>query len=122
MNDIPRLKGRRRSLHDQVFKDLLGTFLPDLLTLVAPEPAGRLDLSHWKFLDKEVFTDWPKGQESRRRVPGQEPAACLGSRGPDAAGGDEPRGAQDGLLTAHRRCHFDRPAAYAAGQIAWKRI
>jgi hypothetical protein len=29
---------------------------------VAPEPAGRLDLSHWKFLDKEVFTDWPKGR------------------------------------------------------------
>jgi hypothetical protein len=66
MNDIPRSKRRRRSLHDQVFKDLIGTFLPDVLTLVAPEPAGRLDLSRWKFLDKEVFTDWPKG--SRREL------------------------------------------------------
>ena len=66
MNDIPRSKGRRRSLHDQVFKDLIGTFLPDFLILVAPEPAGRLDLSRWKFLDKEVFTDWPKG--SRREL------------------------------------------------------
>jgi hypothetical protein len=66
MNDIPRSKERRRSLHDQIFKDLVGMFLPDVLTLVAPEPAGRLDLSHWKFLDKEVFTDWPKG--SRREL------------------------------------------------------
>jgi len=36
MNDIPPSKRRRRSLHDQVFKDLIGTFLPDVLTLVAP--------------------------------------------------------------------------------------
>ena len=75
MNDIPRLKGRRRSLHDQVFKDLLGTFLPDLLTLVAPEPAGRLDLSHWKFLDKEVFTDWPKGQRRELDLLAEVPLA-----------------------------------------------
>jgi len=66
MNDILPSKRRRRSLHDQVFKDLIGTFLPDVLTLVAPEPAGRLDLSYWKFLDKEVFTYWPTG--SRREL------------------------------------------------------
>jgi len=62
MFDIPLSAGRSGSLHDQVFKDLLGRFLPDFLTLVAPEPAGRLDLSDWKLLDKEVFTDWPKGR------------------------------------------------------------
>jgi hypothetical protein len=62
MFDIPLSTGRSGSLHDQVFKDLIGRFLPDFLTLVAPEPAGRLDLSDWKLLDKEVFTDWPKGR------------------------------------------------------------
>jgi predicted transposase YdaD len=62
MFDVPDPKGRRGSLHDQVFKDLIGRFLPDFLTLVAPEPAGRLDLSRWTFLDKETFTDWPKGK------------------------------------------------------------
>jgi hypothetical protein len=53
---------RGRSLHDQVFKGLIGTFLPDFVTLVAPEPAARLDLSDWELLDKEIFTDWPKGR------------------------------------------------------------
>jgi len=62
MFDIPDSTGRRGSLHDQVFKDLIGRFLPDFLTLVAPEPAARLDLSRWTLLDKETFTDWPKGR------------------------------------------------------------
>ncbi|HEY2737132.1 MAG TPA: hypothetical protein VGK45_01940 [Thermoanaerobaculia bacterium] len=62
MFDIPHSIGRRWSRHDQVFKDLIGGFLSDFLTLVAPEPAGRLDLSHWKLLDKETFTDWPRGR------------------------------------------------------------
>jgi hypothetical protein len=75
MFDIPRSKGRRRSLHDQVFKDLLGTFLLDLLTLVAPEPAGRLDLSRWKFLDKEVFTDWPRGRRRELDLLAEVPLA-----------------------------------------------
>ena len=65
MFEIPYPK-RRGSLHDQVFKDLLGTFLPELVTLVAPEPAARLQLSRWTLLDKETFTDWPKGK--RREV------------------------------------------------------
>jgi len=62
MFDIPHSTGRRGGRYDQVFKDLIGGFLPDFLTLVAPEPAGRLDLSHWKLLDKETFTDWPRGR------------------------------------------------------------
>ena len=62
MFDIPDPTGRRGSLHDQVFKDLIGRFLPDFLTLVAPEPARRLDLSRWTLLDKETFTDWPRGR------------------------------------------------------------
>jgi predicted transposase YdaD len=54
--------GRRGSVHDQLFKELLGRFLPDFLTLVAPEPAGRLDLTRRTLLDKESFTDQPNGQ------------------------------------------------------------
>jgi hypothetical protein len=60
--DILYSAGRRGSLHDQVFKILLGRFLPEFLTLVAPEPAGRLDLTRWRLLDKETFTDWPQGR------------------------------------------------------------
>jgi len=51
-----------RRFHDQIFKELIGAFLPDLLRLVAPEPSSRLDLSRWKLLDKEAFTDWPQGR------------------------------------------------------------
>jgi hypothetical protein len=64
---LPRsARPNSRRFHDQIFKDLIGAFLPDLLSLVAPEPASRLDLSRWKLLDKEAFTDWPKG--SRREL------------------------------------------------------
>lgn len=62
MFDILDPTRKRGSLHDQVFKVLFGTFLPDLVTLVAPEIAARLDLSRWTLLDKETFTDWPKGR------------------------------------------------------------
>lgn len=54
--------GRKRSPHDQLFKELIGAFLPDFLGLTAPEAAGRLDLSDWRLLDKEAFTDWPRGK------------------------------------------------------------
>lgn len=55
-------RGQKRSPHDQLFKELIGSFLPDFLSLTAPEAAARLDLSHWKLLDKEAFTDWPRGR------------------------------------------------------------
>jgi hypothetical protein len=75
MLDFPPFTGRRRSLHDQVFKDLIGGFLPDFLTLVAPEPAGRLDLSRWKLLDKETFTDWPRGRRRELDLLAEVPLA-----------------------------------------------
>jgi hypothetical protein len=53
---------RRGSLHDQLFKELIAAFLPDFVTLVAPGPSLHLDLSRWTLLDKETFTDWPKGR------------------------------------------------------------
>jgi hypothetical protein len=62
VSDILALTRRRGSLHDQLFKELIGAFLPDFVTLLAPESAARLDLSRWKLLDKETFTDWPKGR------------------------------------------------------------
>ena len=52
--------------HDQLFKQLLETFFGDLLRLVAPEQAARLCLEEVRFLDKETFTDLPRGQ--RREV------------------------------------------------------
>jgi hypothetical protein len=42
--------------HDSIFKALLRTFFADLLWLVVPDLAGRLDLRHPVFLDKEFFT------------------------------------------------------------------
>jgi hypothetical protein len=42
--------------HDSIFKALLRSFFADLLWLVAPNLAGRLDLQHPEFLDKEFFT------------------------------------------------------------------
>jgi hypothetical protein len=57
---------RTRGFHDQLFKELIGTFLPDFVRLAAPEPASQLDFSTSKLMDKEVFTDWPKGR--RREV------------------------------------------------------
>ena len=63
MPDIARPSHRRsRSLHDQLFKELIGTFLPDFVRLAAPEAASRLNFSVWKLLNKEAFTDWPKGR------------------------------------------------------------
>jgi hypothetical protein len=65
MFEIPYPR-RRGTVHDQVFKDLAGAFLPELVSLVAPEPAARLNFSRWELLNKETFTDWPKGQ--RREI------------------------------------------------------
>jgi len=70
----------RGTLHDQVFKDLIGTFLPDFVTLVAPEPAARLELSRWKLLDKETFTDWPKGRRRELDLLAEVPLLSGGGR------------------------------------------
>ncbi len=48
-------------MHDRIFKGLFRAFLPDLLRLVAPQIAAKLDLSSPIFLDKEFFTDSLKG-------------------------------------------------------------
>ena len=48
--------------HDQLFKELLRNFFPDFLRLFLPEEAKRLDLRRLSFVDKEMFTDFPRGK------------------------------------------------------------
>ena len=52
--------------HDQLVKEILRAFFSDFLVLVLPGVAKRLKLEKQDFLDKELFTDWPRGK--RREV------------------------------------------------------
>ncbi len=52
--------------HDQLFKELLQTYLQAFLELFFPDVAARLDFASHRFVDKEVFTDFPEG--SRREM------------------------------------------------------
>jgi hypothetical protein len=56
---------RETTSHDQLFKDLLRAFFREFMDLFFPNVAARLDFSSVTFLDKEVFTDVPKGRERR---------------------------------------------------------
>lgn len=47
--------------HGQLFKEILREFLREFLDLFFSEVASRLDLATLRFLDKEVFTDFPEG-------------------------------------------------------------
>lgn len=47
--------------HDQLFKTLLEGHLPAFLELFFPKVAKRLDFATLRFLDKELFTDFPEG-------------------------------------------------------------
>ncbi|HEX9736573.1 MAG TPA: hypothetical protein VGG06_31795 [Thermoanaerobaculia bacterium] len=53
-------------IHDQLFKGLAVAFPGDLVTLLLPEVAARIDLGHLRFESKEFFLDTPTG---RRRFP-----------------------------------------------------
>jgi hypothetical protein len=46
---------------DQLFKEFLKEFLPEFFTLFFPTEATQLKLDTLRFLDKEVFTDFPQG-------------------------------------------------------------
>src|SRR5579885_1634008 len=48
--------------HDQLLKEVLARFLPDFVTLFAPQQAALLDFATLRLLDKEVFTDVAAGQ------------------------------------------------------------
>jgi hypothetical protein len=47
--------------HDPLFKTLIRTFLPDLLSLTVPEIVPHLRLSGAVYLDKEFFLEGPRG-------------------------------------------------------------
>ena len=47
--------------HDQLFKEFLREFFQDFLELFYPDEAARLDFGTLRFLDKELFTDFPEG-------------------------------------------------------------
>jgi hypothetical protein len=47
--------------HDQLFKSFLRAFFREFLELFCPEAASRLDFGTLRFLDKELFTDFPEG-------------------------------------------------------------
>src|SRR4051812_40936414 len=49
--------------HDQLFKELLQAFFREFMELFFPNVAARLDFSRVTFLDKEMFTDLPRGDQ-----------------------------------------------------------
>lgn len=51
--------------HDQLFKTLLRRFFGDFLRIVLPEMARRLRLDRVRFLESELFTDVPEGEQQR---------------------------------------------------------
>jgi hypothetical protein len=60
--------------HDQLFKELLHTFFPEFLTLFFPHIAAQLDLTTPEavtFLDRELFTDLPRGEQREPDVVAQ---------------------------------------------------
>ncbi len=49
--------------HDQMFKRLIKTFFKEFIELFIPEAANKIDLTHLKFLDKELYTDIISGEK-----------------------------------------------------------
>ncbi len=47
--------------HDQLFKGLIQAFLGECSEVFYPDVAKQLDFGKCRFLDKELFTDIPKG-------------------------------------------------------------
>ena len=73
--------------HDQRFKSLLQTFLPEFFQLFFPDWAARFDFTHAEFLNQEAFLDPPKGERRQLDV-----VAKLPTTQPDPhAHGDAPK-------------------------------
>ncbi len=51
----------KRKRHDLVFKTVFRHFFADLVELVEPDFAARVDLTNVEFLEKETFSDFPEG-------------------------------------------------------------
>lgn len=67
--------------HDRLFKDLIHRFFRDFLKLAAPELAEKLPLAGMRFLEQEVFLDWPSGKKRQVdllvRIPRRKSGAWL---------------------------------------------
>jgi hypothetical protein len=51
--------------HDQLFKELLRLFFREFLVLFAARVAEQVDFATVRFLEQEVFTDFPEGDLRR---------------------------------------------------------
>ena len=60
--------------HDQLFKQILTTFFADLVEIVEPELAARLQTGDAKFLDKETFSATPEGHRAVADLVAEVPA------------------------------------------------
>ena len=60
--------------HDQHFKQLLQTCFADLVRIVAPRIAPKLQLDRPTFLDSELFTDVRDGEHRRLDLVAQVPS------------------------------------------------
>lgn len=69
-------------LHDRLFKQLLRTFFADFLRLVAPDLAAQLRPQAARFLDKELFIDWPEGRRRELDLRGAVPRTISPGRNP----------------------------------------
>ncbi len=53
----------RKVDHDQLFKNLLQAFFREFMELFFAEEARAMDFRRVEFLDKELFTDLPRGSQ-----------------------------------------------------------
>jgi hypothetical protein len=60
--ESPKKATKPRAKHDEIFKTTFSLLLGDLIELVIPELADMLDLRSPKFIEKEAFTDIPRGK------------------------------------------------------------
>jgi hypothetical protein len=70
--------------NDQLFKELLQRFLSDFVELFFPEVHKRLNFSKVTFLDKEVFTGFPRRRATPPRPRGadRDPVGRVGTPSP----------------------------------------
>ncbi|MCP4654423.1 MAG: hypothetical protein GY856_03280, partial [bacterium] len=55
---------KEKTSHDLIWKQTLSLFLADLLELLDPELGAFLDVEEAEFIDKEAFSDFPKGERT----------------------------------------------------------
>jgi hypothetical protein len=66
--------------YDQLFKGLLRALFGDFLALVSAQAAEHLDASRATFLDKELFTAWPRGQRRELDLLARVPPRTAGGQ------------------------------------------